>query len=255
MDPQQRLVLELAWEALERARIAPTCPWQPDRRRRRCHQRRLRRSADRSGLGSVPHTMTGVLRSLLANRVSYLLGLRGPSLTVDAAQARRWSPCSSRARVCASASRPSPSPAGSTYILPETTTGDRADSARCPPDGRCCTFDAARTVTYAVRAAASSSSSRCPGRWPTVTTDLLRHRWKRGQQRRRRRRSDRAEPAGPAGSPSSGYRQAGVDAGRRAVRRAARHRHPGRRPDRGGRAGRRWWAVPGRTTHRCSSAR
>src|SRR5256884_405468 len=85
MDPQHRLALELAWEALERARIAPTS---------------LRGSETAVVIGAInddyamlhdrlgagPHTFTGVLRGLLANRVSYLLGLRGPSLTVDAGQ-------------------------------------------------------------------------------------------------------------------------------------------------------------------------
>ncbi len=85
MDPQQRLVLELAWEACEDARIAPGT---------------LRGSGTavvvgaiavdyallHDRLGAGPHTLTGTHRSLIANRVSYLLGLRGPSLTVDSGQ-------------------------------------------------------------------------------------------------------------------------------------------------------------------------
>ncbi|MGW6393567.1 type I polyketide synthase, partial [Streptomyces sp. NPDC055103] len=88
MDPQQRLVLELAWEAIEDAGIVPA---------------RLRESrtsvfvgtlrddyaglVGRQGDGAVTqHTMTGLNRGVIANRVSYHLGLRGPSLTVDAAQ-------------------------------------------------------------------------------------------------------------------------------------------------------------------------
>ncbi|MEV6823975.1 type I polyketide synthase [Amycolatopsis sp. NPDC051102] len=85
MDPQQRLVLELAWEACEDARIAPGS---------------LRDSGTavvvgaingdyallHDRLGAGPHTLTGTHRSLIANRVSYVLGLRGPSLTVDSGQ-------------------------------------------------------------------------------------------------------------------------------------------------------------------------
>ncbi|MFV2198920.1 SDR family NAD(P)-dependent oxidoreductase [Nocardiopsis sp. LOL_012] len=89
MDPQQRLMLELGWEAVENARTAPGS---------------LRDSRvgvfaaaigsdyallhDRGGPEAITHhTLTGTHRSMVANRVSHALGLRGPSLTVDAGQA------------------------------------------------------------------------------------------------------------------------------------------------------------------------
>ncbi|MGW1163834.1 beta-ketoacyl synthase N-terminal-like domain-containing protein, partial [Streptomyces sp. NPDC002519] len=89
MDPQQRLALELAWESLEDAGIT---------------DRALRGSrtgvfvgvmagdyatlAARLGTDDIgPYSLTGTARGLIANRISHTLGLRGPSFTIDAAQA------------------------------------------------------------------------------------------------------------------------------------------------------------------------
>ncbi|MFA1546608.1 SDR family NAD(P)-dependent oxidoreductase [Actinomadura chokoriensis] len=85
-DPQQRLVLEVAWEAFEHAGIGPAS---------------LRGSRTgvfvgvsapeyaaftASDLASLePFTATGAALSIIANRLSYLLDLRGPSMIVDTA--------------------------------------------------------------------------------------------------------------------------------------------------------------------------
>ncbi|MGO1050362.1 SDR family NAD(P)-dependent oxidoreductase [Crossiella sp. CA198] len=85
MDPQQRLVLELCWEAVERARLDP-------------HGLRGSDTAVFVGgismgygiRGTPPEEVegqlaTGTAASVISGRVSYLLGLRGPALTVDTA--------------------------------------------------------------------------------------------------------------------------------------------------------------------------
>ncbi len=86
MDPQQRMMLELAWEALEDAGIPP---------RSLAGTKAgvfvgviVRDYADlhrASGAPVTSHTGPGTSLSIVANRISYVLGLRGPSLSVDTA--------------------------------------------------------------------------------------------------------------------------------------------------------------------------
>lgn len=86
MDPQQRLLLELAWEALEDGSQIPA---------------RLARTACGVFIGASStdyctrryddpssgdaYFMTGNTLSIVANRLSYFLDLRGPSMTIDTA--------------------------------------------------------------------------------------------------------------------------------------------------------------------------
>jgi 5-hydroxydodecatetraenal polyketide synthase CpkA len=88
MDPQQRLVLELVTHAMQDAGIV-----RDDLRASRTavFVGALRDDyaalVHQHGAAVTQHTMTGVNRAIIANRVSYHLGLRGPSMAVDAAQA------------------------------------------------------------------------------------------------------------------------------------------------------------------------
>ncbi|MDQ0957045.1 acyl transferase domain-containing protein/acyl carrier protein [Streptomyces sp. B4I13] len=86
MDPQARLALELGWEALEHAGVPVTAALRAvavyvgaDG----CDYADVVRDA---GQGTGHHTLTGLHRSLIANRLSYALGVSGPSVTVDSAQ-------------------------------------------------------------------------------------------------------------------------------------------------------------------------
>ena len=88
MDPQQRLLLELAWEALDAGglpaeRLAGSAGGVFVGAHSHSSDWWLRQLAQRGGLET--HSATGSAHSILANRLSYVLDLRGPSMTVDTA--------------------------------------------------------------------------------------------------------------------------------------------------------------------------
>lgn len=86
MDPQQRIMLEVTWEALESAHVAPSA---------------LRGKPVGVFLGSSnndygmliaadpaeahPYALTGTASSIIPNRISYAFDFRGPSVSVDTA--------------------------------------------------------------------------------------------------------------------------------------------------------------------------
>jgi len=144
MDPQQRLMLELCWEALEEAGLRPES---------------LRGSrtgvfagaiwSDYSALvyrgspdGLGPYACTGVHHSIIANRISYVLGLEGPSLTIDSASSSGLVvvhlACDSVRR---GESQVALAGAVNLNVLPESALAVARIGA-LSPDGRCYTFDA-----------------------------------------------------------------------------------------------------------------
>ncbi|KMS67859.1 beta-ketoacyl synthase, partial [Streptomyces viridochromogenes] len=88
MDPQQRLMLEITWEALERAAIDPaTLREQPvGVFTGAMHQDYAPGAAHSAAAEGVEaYLLTGGAESVLSGRVSYFLGLEGPAVTLDTA--------------------------------------------------------------------------------------------------------------------------------------------------------------------------
>ena len=144
MDPQQRLMLELGWEAIEDAGVLPA-----------------RLSGSHAGVfvGAIAgdyadllqfhgpeavtrYALTGLHKSVIANRLSYTLGLRGPSLTVDTGQS------SSLVAVhlaCESLRRGESEMALAGGVHLNLSPSGAVVASRfegLSPDGRCFTFDA-----------------------------------------------------------------------------------------------------------------
>jgi len=86
MDPQQRLILEVCWETLEHAAIPlEKLQSQPTGVFIGVSGNEYSRAMLHDNVAVSGHTATGNSQALIANRLSYLLDLRGPSMVVDTA--------------------------------------------------------------------------------------------------------------------------------------------------------------------------
>ncbi|HTG35648.1 MAG TPA: non-ribosomal peptide synthase/polyketide synthase [Thermoanaerobaculia bacterium] len=85
MDPQHRVFLECAWEALERAGYDPGAGGAVGVYAGASFSTYLGNLASRGELGGTGSPLLGNDKDFLATRVSYKLDLRGPSLTVQTA--------------------------------------------------------------------------------------------------------------------------------------------------------------------------
>ena len=147
LDPQQRLMLEVSWKALEDAGIDPE-----GLRGSRTgvfggithsdYREILGGIGDRGSPASSLYAATGTSQNTATGRVSYVLGLQGPAVSVDTA-------CSSSlvaAHQAVTALRQDEADialaGGVTTILSANVMEARAGAGMLAPDGLCKTFDA-----------------------------------------------------------------------------------------------------------------
>ncbi len=145
VDPQHRLLLETSWEAIENAGLVLDFEKGSDIAvfvgiSHNDYQGIQSTAFDHFGI--TPHTATGSAHSIAANRISYCLNLRGPSVAMDTA-------CSSALTAIHTAcehiwaGRGDTALAGSVTVM--ITPGGFigfSQASMLSPDGRCAAFDA-----------------------------------------------------------------------------------------------------------------
>ncbi len=144
MDPQQRLALEVSWEALEHAGVPPRALAGSD-------------TAVLMGVNSDDYgkllmedlpgieAWTGIGTSLcgIANRVSHLLDLRGPSVALDAACAASLVAVHQACQLLRAGETSLALAGGVSALIGPGLTRVLDQAGATAPDGRCKTFDAA----------------------------------------------------------------------------------------------------------------
>jgi acyl transferase domain-containing protein/acyl-CoA synthetase (AMP-forming)/AMP-acid ligase II/acyl carrier protein len=143
VDPQQRLLMEVAWEALEHAGQAPA---------------ELAGSATGVfvGIGTADYfqlqvaagalsaySATGTAHSVASNRLSYTLDLRGPSVAVDTACSSSLVALDLACRSLRSSETDLALAGGVSLMLAPHLSIALSQANMLSPDGRCKTFDAA----------------------------------------------------------------------------------------------------------------
>jgi acyl transferase domain-containing protein/thioesterase domain-containing protein len=144
MDPQQRLLLEVAREGLDHAAIAATALAGTRTGvfvgvSGNEYAQLTTRDLDRVEAWTAP----GAALSIAANRLSYALDLRGPSLAVDTACSSSLVAVHHAVRALASGECDTALAGGVNVLLSPALTLGFQRAGALAPDGRCKTFDAA----------------------------------------------------------------------------------------------------------------
>src|SRR4051794_6537756 len=145
MDPQQRILLEVAWQAIEDAGVAT------DRLGgtrtgvyvgMSTHDYSILHARRNDPAAADVHFGTGTAYSIAAGRLSYILGLQGPSMTIDTACSSSLVAVHLAVQSLRSGESDLALAGGVNVILAPDLTLFFCRAKGMAPDGRCKTFDA-----------------------------------------------------------------------------------------------------------------
>jgi acyl transferase domain-containing protein/acyl-CoA synthetase (AMP-forming)/AMP-acid ligase II/tryptophanase/acyl carrier protein len=144
MDPQQRLVLMVAWEALEHAGIVPSslAGSATGVFMGICANEYSRLLPTERALELSPYAGTGNSFAVTANRLSYFLDARGPSWSVDTACSSSLVALHSACQSLRARESDLALSGGVNALLTPETTIILSQAGMMAPDGRCKVFDA-----------------------------------------------------------------------------------------------------------------
>ncbi|HTT36896.1 MAG TPA: amino acid adenylation domain-containing protein [Burkholderiales bacterium] len=145
MDPQQRMLLEVAWEALEDGgqtleRLAGSRTGVFVGISTHDYGDVIAGSANRHAIEA--HTATGTATSIAANRISYVFDLRGPSIALDTACSSSLTAVHLACRSLASGECHLALAGGVNLFLHPHSAMGLARASMLSPDGHCKAFDA-----------------------------------------------------------------------------------------------------------------
>ncbi|NUQ76918.1 MAG: acyltransferase domain-containing protein [Polyangiaceae bacterium] len=143
MDPQQRLMLELAWEGFEDAGVDPaSLRGSPVGVFAGAMWTEYARSVEGGAELISQHTATGQDSSIIPARISYTFGLSGPSLTVNTAASSSLVAIELACQSVRSGVSAAALAGGVNLILAPHSTVAMSKFGAMAPDGRCKAFDA-----------------------------------------------------------------------------------------------------------------
>lgn len=146
LDPQQRMMLETSWQALENANIDPESLRGSTASvfagmSNNDYRYLILNGADTSQAAASLYTITGTSLNTAIGRVSYALGFEGPAMTVDTACSSSLVAMHQAAIALRSGETDVALAGGVQLILSGKLTELRANAGMLSPDGICKTFD------------------------------------------------------------------------------------------------------------------